>query len=100
MRERIATNGWALLSDVGSFEEAAADPRAFAARILGEEPWLIERQPIRPITGGRSFASSMMTTPFHTDSQMALGVPPLFQLMLCVRPAASGGESVFLDTWP
>jgi hypothetical protein len=100
MREQLASDGWVHLRDVGSFEEAARDPRFFVTRILGEDPWLLERQPIRPIEGGRSFASSMMTTPFHTDSQLALGMPPLFQCMLCVRPAESDGESVFLDTWP
>ncbi|MBK5255333.1 MAG: TauD/TfdA family dioxygenase [Vicinamibacteria bacterium] len=99
MRDQLASLGYTLVPGVFSFDEANDDPWGFAARILGERPALVERQPIRPISNGRSFASSMMVTPFHTDSQLALGVPPMFQLMLCVKPAESGGESLFCDTW-
>jgi len=99
-RDRLGPRGWDLLRGVFAFDEANRDPWGFAERVLGEPPALVERQPIRPIPDGRSFASGKMATPFHTDSQLALGVPPAIQLMLCVRPAARGGESLFLDTWP
>jgi hypothetical protein len=86
---------------IGDVEaELVGAPWAFAERVLGERPLLLERQPIRPIPGGRSFASGCMPAPFHTDSQCALGVPPALQLMLCVRPARSGGQNLYLDTWP
>jgi gamma-butyrobetaine dioxygenase len=77
--------------------EAERAPYAFAARVLGVEPLLVERQTIRPVDGGRSFASTRADTPLHTDSQMFLGVPAALQIVVCVRAAPRGGESVFLD---
>jgi hypothetical protein len=78
-------------------DHAAASPYAFAARVLGTEPLLVERQPIRPIDGGRSFASTRIDTPLHTDSQLLLGVPPALQILVCIRQAPRGGQSVFVD---
>jgi hypothetical protein len=40
-----------------------------------------------------------MAAPFHTDSQMLLGVPPHVQVMACTRAAERGGENLYLDTW-
>jgi hypothetical protein len=78
-------------------EATAASPFSFAARLLGVEPLLVERQPIRPIDGGRSFASTRVDTPLHTDSQMFLGMSATLQILVCVKPAARGGESVLVD---
>jgi gamma-butyrobetaine dioxygenase len=78
-------------------ESAASSPFAFAARLLGVEPLLVERQPIRPVPGGRSFASTSVDTPLHTDSQMFLGAPAAVQILVCVTPAPRGGESVLVD---
>jgi hypothetical protein len=78
---------------------AERDPWAAAARILGTPPELVERQPIRPVPGGRSFSSGAMAAPFHSDSQTVLGLPPHLQVMACRRAAPSGGESLYLDTW-
>lgn len=78
-------------------DSAAASPFAFASRLLGVEPLLVERQPIRPVDGGRSFASSRVDTPLHTDSQMFLGAPAAVQVLVCVKQAPRGGESVVVD---
>jgi len=78
-------------------DQAQASPFAFVTRLLGTEPLLVERQPIRPLPDGRSFASSRDDTPLHTDSQMFLGVPAAVQILVCVTPAARGGESLFVD---
>ncbi len=78
---------------------AERDPWAAAALILGEPPDLVERQPIRPVPGGRSFSSGSMAAPFHSDSQTFLGLPPHVQVMACRQAAPSGGESLYLDTW-
>jgi hypothetical protein len=103
--ERVSSDGmavvplasaWSTTAD-GLRESAAASPFAFAARLLGVEPLLVERQPIRPIEGGRSFASTRVDTPLHTDSQMFLGAPATIQVLVCVKPAARGGESVLVD---
>ncbi|MBX3190731.1 MAG: TauD/TfdA family dioxygenase [Labilithrix sp.] len=75
----------------------AASPYTFAERLLGLEPLLVERQPIRPVDEGRSFASTRGPTPLHTDSQMFLGVPAAIQILVCIKPASSGGESLLLD---
>jgi len=63
-------------------DAAAASPFGFAARLLGVEPLLVERQPIRPIDGGRSFASTRIDTPLHTDSQMFAGAPAAIQILV------------------
>ncbi len=78
---------------------AERDPWEAAARLLGERARLVERQPIRAVPGGGSFASGSMPAPFHSDSQLAAGVPPHVQIMACHAAAASGGESLYLDTW-
>ena len=72
-------------------------PWEVAERLFGERPLLVERQPIRPVRGARSFAASDGPAPLHTDSQRWFGLPPHVQLLCCVRPAARGGECVLLD---
>ena len=81
-------------------ESASASPFTFAERLLGVPPLFVERQPIRPVDGGRSFASTRVDTPLHTDSQMVLGVPAAIQVLICIDPAPRGGESLLLDTAP
>src|SRR4051812_27801311 len=81
--DRVSSDGAAIVPLASAWsttpellrESAAASPFAFAMRLLGVEPLLVERQPIRPIDGGRSFASTRADTPLHTDSQMFLGAP-------------------------
>jgi hypothetical protein len=80
-------------------EAAEREPWAAAERLLGERPLLLERQPIRAVPGGRSFASGRMEAPLHSDSQTFLGVPPHVQVMACRAAAAAGGEGLYLDTW-
>ena len=78
-------------------DSAAASPFAFVARLLGVPPLLVERQPIRPVAEGRSFASTRWDTPLHTDSQLFLDVPAAVQVLVCVKAAPRGGESVLVD---
>lgn len=99
LRRELERDGIAWVRIGPHADEARLAPWNFAERILGERPLLVERQPIRPIPGGRSYASGTMVAPFHTDSQCLLGVPAAVQVMVCVRPAARGGECLFLDTW-
>lgn len=67
------------------------------ARALGARVQMVERQPIRAIAGGRSFASSTGPAPLHTDSQLYRGRPAHLQVLGCVRASARGGESLVLD---
>src|SRR5262245_26758302 len=102
MRAELAEKGVAVMRGDApdlSAEEAVRSPWSFAERVLGERPVLVERQPIKAIPGGRSFASSSAETPLHTDSQMFAGVPPSVQVLVCVRPADRGGACVFADGW-
>ena len=103
--EHVSRDGFAIVPLAASWatvppqlrESAAASPFAFVARLLGAEPLLVERQPIRPLAEGRSFASSRRETPLHTDSQLFLGVPAAIQILVCVQAAPRGGESVLVD---
>lgn len=102
--DELAARGYAVLrgdaSSMLSPEEAARAPWGFAERLLGERPLLVERQPIKAVPGGRSFAASAVAAPLHTDSQCFAGAPPAVQILVCVRPAERGGSSLLLDTWP
>lgn len=97
----VSARGFVVVPPEGSPEQlrdaASSSPHAFAARLLGTEPLFVERQPIRPMDGGRSFASTRVDTPLHTDSQMVLGIPAAVQILVCARPAPRGGESVLVD---
>lgn len=103
--ERVSSHGAAVVPLASAWsttpallrESAAASPFAFATRLLGVEPLLVERQPIRPVADGRSFASTRVDTPLHTDSQMFLGAPAAVQILVCIEPAPRGGESVLVD---
>lgn len=59
---------------------------------------MVERQPIRPVAEGRSFASSTGAAPWHTDSQLFAGSPPHLQVIGCVRPASRGGATRLVDS--
>jgi gamma-butyrobetaine dioxygenase len=96
----LAASGIAWIRAPQIVEAASREPWEAAAQLLGERPELVERQPIRPIPGGRSFASGTMAAPFHSDSQTFLGVPPAVQVMACRQAAPAGGESLYLDAWP
>jgi gamma-butyrobetaine dioxygenase len=96
----LADSGLSWIRAPALLETVERDPWEAAARILGARPDLVERQPIRAVPGGRSFSSSAAAAPFHSDSQTFLGVPPHVQVMACHTPALSGGESLYLDSWP
>jgi hypothetical protein len=101
LQRELAARGFAVVrapADLGP-EEAARAPWTYAERLLGSPPRLVERQPIKPVPQGRSFAASAGPAPLHTDSQMFAGVPPAVQIMACVRPAARGGETLLVDGW-
>ena len=94
MRDELAARGYAVVAGRNIDE-----PWAFIHELVGERPEMVERQPIRPIPGGRSFASSQGFTPFHTDSQDYRGVSPGLQVMVCRRAARSGGQPRLVDGW-
>ncbi|WP_434046442.1 MULTISPECIES: TauD/TfdA family dioxygenase [Sorangium] len=102
LHDELAARGFAVLrGDEGALapEEAARAPWGFAERLLGARPLLVERQPIKAVPGGRSFAASSAAAPLHTDSQCFAGAPPAVQIMACVRPAERGGGCLLRDGW-
>lgn len=95
LRAVLAAHGHAIVPTPGG----ASEPWTFIERVAGIRPAMVERQAIRPLPDGRSFASSTAFTPFHTDSQDYLGTPPGLQAMICRRAAASGGATRLIDGW-
>jgi alpha-ketoglutarate-dependent taurine dioxygenase len=94
IREQLRANGYVLLpTPTGD----ASEPWSYVQSLLGVRPEMVERQPIRPLANGRSFASTTVFTPFHTDSQDYQGAPPAIQIMICRRAAARGGETRLVD---
>jgi hypothetical protein len=53
LRRELEQDGIAWVRIGPHADEARLAPWNFAERILGERPLLVERQPIRPIPGGR-----------------------------------------------
>ncbi|MCX4246587.1 TauD/TfdA family dioxygenase [Paraliomyxa miuraensis] len=99
LRRAIDERGHALVTAPGLWAEAERDPWGVARRLWGRGVVLVEAHPIVPVAHGRSFASTQGPTPLHSDSQSHRGVPPRVQVMLCARPAATGGQTLLLDTW-
>lgn len=100
MFQQINAHGYDVLPPMDGFDAdaAARDPWDMAHRFFGEPPRMVERQPIKPVAKGRSFASNSAFTPLHTDSQMFAGVSPHAQLMFCAKAASDGGHTLLLDT--
>lgn len=96
VRATLAEQGFVVLQGAAGPE---VDPWRFVESLVGERPSMLERQPIRPVAGGRSFASSKIVTPLHTDSQDFRGAPPALQVMICRQPAAQGGAPHLVDGW-
>lgn len=102
LRGELARRAFVILTDPPAGvrpEDAARDPWDYVGRLLGVRPRMVERQPIRAVAGGRSFASTSQFTPLHTDSQLYDGAPPDLQVMACIQADAQGGQSTLLDTW-
>lgn len=89
-------HGYSIVPSIGRDPD---EPWAFVHELIGMRPEMVERQPIRPVEGAKSFAGSAAFTPFHTDSQDFFGAPPGLQVMVCRRAAAIGGQIRLLDGW-
>lgn len=97
--QALARDGFTVVAVGDGAVQATVNPWRFVSELLGEVPLMVERQPIRAVEGGRSFASTRVFTPLHTDSQLYLGAPPDVQVMVCERPASDGGASLLADAW-
>ena len=85
IRERLLADGYAVLPAPEPHAREAVDHWQLVTDLVGVRPEMVERQPIRPIENGRSFASTTVFTPFHTDSQDFQGAPPAVPILICKR---------------
>jgi hypothetical protein len=99
LQRALAANGYALFAGASNWASDAAHGGAWelAEKILGGTARMVEFQPIRPVAGGRSYASTSGDTPLHTDSQRYTGAPPDAQIMICARAPKEGGEVLLVD---
>lgn len=95
LHAQLVADGYAIVPSLG---RDPSEAWAFVQDLVGVWPDMVERQPIRTRPGGRSFASTTVFTPFHTDSQDFRGTPPGLQIMICRRAASDGGATRLLDT--
>lgn len=96
----LQRDGFALLAPSVPWlraESVALDPWRAVEGLAGAPARHLERQPLRPVPGARSFAAGKGPAPLHTDSQPLDGVPAHLQVMACQRDAPEGGESLLLD---
>jgi len=78
--------------------EAGSEPWKFATALLGCRPLHLHVKQIAPLAGDvRNYENSSFTAPLHTDYHPYLPAP--LQVLICHRPAQSGGDSLFLDGW-
>ncbi|MBL8719089.1 MAG: TauD/TfdA family dioxygenase [Myxococcales bacterium] len=94
----VAAQGFAVITAPDLVRAAPSDPWAVAASLAGEPARMLERQPIRAVKGGQTFASGHGPAPLHTDSQLYRGMPAHWQALFCVQAARQGGDTVLLDT--
>lgn len=100
LAREIAARGYAVIrADTADLApaEAARSPWSYAERLVGKEPRMVERQPIKAVPQGRSFAAGDGPAPLHTDSQVHAGAPADVQVLVCARPADAGGEHLLID---
>lgn len=94
---QLLARGWTVVALGDALRDRLLHPWSLVESLLGVPAVLLEVQPIRAVPGGRSFASSMVDTPLHTDSQQWRARPPELQLTACLRAAEQDGESLLLD---
>jgi hypothetical protein len=75
------------------------DPWSFAETLFGGPVARIQTMKVKTVPGFRAYTSSSVEANMHTDSG-GLWVPAHAQVMISVRAAESGGESLLLDSWP
>ncbi|NUP13202.1 MAG: hypothetical protein HOW73_44755 [Polyangiaceae bacterium] len=98
LEARLAKTGYFVLPAGALTPSDLARPWQFAEQLSGEPPLMVERQVIRAVPEGRSFASTNGPTPLHNDLQLFRGRPADLQVLVCVQPATSGGTSLLLDS--
>lgn len=97
MNDLLALRGYFVAHRPDWVATFASHPWETARAICGDVA-MVERQPIKPVAHGRSFASRIGDAPLHTDSQIFHGTPPDLQILGCVRPARVGGDTLLLDS--
>lgn len=99
VRREVDEKGWSYFHAPDALEWMR-DPVGLARRLFGRRPVRMQAFDIAPAPGpARTYPKTMTPARLHTDCAF-LGIPPHVQVMVCVRPARTGGESLLLDLWP
>src|SRR5690606_18837485 len=99
VRREVDDRGWSYFHAPEALDWIR-DPIGLAARLLGRRPVRMQAFDIAPSPEPtRTYPRSSRPARLHTDCAF-LGLPPHAQVMVCVRPARRGGESLLLDLWP
>lgn len=100
LNEKLSSEGLFVVPSGALDRSTVAAPWSFAEHLVGEAPRMVERQIVRAVLHGRSFAATCVETPVHNDLQRYLGRIADLQVLACIRAATDGGVSTLLDTWP
>lgn len=94
----LNSTGYSLTRWPGAAAAYRDDPWAFGQALLGAPLTRIQTMPVKFKAAATSYTSSNVEALLHTDSG-GLWVPAHVQVMISVRAAESGGESLLLDSW-
>lgn len=95
--QEIARDGIIVLQSGELCESLLARPFRAASELLGAEPLHYDVVAVKPVDGQASIVESNRDGRLHTDSYPMMS--PDLVVMSCHQQSASGGESVFVDSW-
>ena len=96
----LAQIGYSLFEDTESLS-ASDDAVAYAERLFGKRPIRYQRMLVEhsPLGNQQSMPKTMFAGALHNDCAQ-MGMPPQYQVMICEKQSAGGGDSLLLDLWP
>jgi hypothetical protein len=94
----LSRAGYSLIHWPAAAAAYREDAWAFGQALLGVPLTRIQVMPVKFSAGVASYTSSNVEALLHTDAG-GLWIPAHIQVMVSVRAAESGGESLLLDSW-
>lgn len=94
----LVNQGATYFADPAAVQDATTDPVALVERLLGGRVFRVRATPIEASAEGPpGFDSTQSKAPLHTLQDPYL--PAHLQLLVCVRAARSGGDTLLADSW-
>lgn len=94
----VDRDGLAWLNSPEAITRVEQDPWAAATMLLGRRPFQLRARRLQLAdTPFRGYEHTNVRAALHIDQDPYL--PPQIQVLMCVRPAADGGDSTFIDGW-